>query len=188
MSRASRILIVVLLCLLLPACVSLQAPRYQPGIDNSAALLRQPLALKVGSFGAAAGVENHSLSLRGNPLKSGGDGTYAGYLRDALIDELRTGRALSAGNAAELRGTLTRNIVNAAGVRTGRAQLAARFVVLRDGHVAYDRELAIEHQWEASFIGAVAVSAATDNYGTAVQKLIGALVNDPAFIAAARDR
>ncbi|PPU69693.1 hypothetical protein XpiCFBP4643_02325 [Xanthomonas pisi] len=175
-----------MLCMLLPACASLQAPKYQPGIDNSAALLRQPISVGVGKFDAAAGVENHSLSLRGNPLRSGGDGTYASYLRDALIEELETAQALSANSAVELRGTLTKNTVNAAGVRIGRAQIGARFVLVRGGIVVYERELSVEHQWEASFIGAVAIAAAADNYGTTVQKLIGALVSDPAFIAAAR--
>ena len=44
--------------------------------------------------------------------------------------------------------------------------------------------LEIEHQWDSSFMGAVAISAAIDNYSAAVQKLLHVLLSDPDFAKA----
>lgn len=174
------------LCLSLTACVSVPATKYQPGIDNSSLLLQHQLKMDVGTFTAAAGVENHSLSMRGSQLKGGTDGTYAAYLREALITELQTAQGYVIGDHLSLEGQLTANELNAGAVKTGTAQVGARFVLKRGDTVVYDKVLIAEHQWESSFIGAIAIPAAMDNYGTTVQKLIGKLLVDPEFVSAAR--
>jgi hypothetical protein len=184
MRRISLILTSVA-CLLLSACVSAPAPKYQPGIDNSSLLLQQRLKMDVGTFTAAQDVENRSLGLRGSQLKGGSDGTYATYLREALVTELETAQGFVPGSDLQLEGQLTANELNAS-IKEGTAKVGARFVLKRQGQVVYDKALVAEHGWESSFVGAIAIPAAMDNYGTTVQKLIGKLLADPEFIAATR--
>ena len=64
--------------------------------------------------------------------------------------------------------------------------MEARFLVKSAGLVRFDKVKRIEHQWESSFAGAVAIPLAANNYPVMVQKLVGSLVNDPDFVQAIR--
>ena len=55
-----------------------------------------------------------------------------------------------------------------------------------DGVVVYDKTHNVVHEWESSFIGALAIPAAMQGYAAAVQKLTGQLFADPAFVQATR--
>lgn len=46
--------------------------------------------------------------------------------------------------------------------------------------------LSVRHEWESSFLGAIAIPNAVANYAPAVQKLLAELLADPAFRAAIR--
>jgi hypothetical protein len=156
------------------------APSYQAGVDNTERLLRTPIApLTVGRFDAAPGVDR-PLNVRGSVLQGGTDGTFAGYIRDALSTELATASRLAADGPARVSGTLLHNDLHASSAEGG-ATIRMRFRVDREGRVAYERELTAEHRWESSFMGAIAIPAAMNNYAGAVQKLIGMLFDDPAF-------
>ncbi|AWV07584.1 hypothetical protein C9I47_1895 [Lysobacter maris] len=142
--------------------------------------------MDVAAFTAAKDVENRSLNVRGSHLHGGSDGTYATYLREALIAELVASGGYSADNELKLGGELVANDLSA-GIGTGNAKVGARFVLTRGGQTVFDKTLVSEHQWESSFIGAVAIPAAMDSYGAAVQKLIRELLTDPDFIEASAD-
>ena len=47
--------------------------------------------------------------------------------------------------------------------------------------MVYDKSFEAQHEWESSFIGALAIPAAMDNYAGAVQKLVGMLFADADF-------
>lgn len=182
--RRFRLLLVAGAALAMAACVTAPPPRYQPGIDNTQALLRNGHAsIAVGRFDAAQGVENQSLSVRGSSLTGGSDGTFAAYLREALITELKTAGQYSGQAGTSVSGTLTDNRIDAA-IKTGSADVAAHFVVTRSGAKVYDKTLAAHQTWDSSFMGAVAIPAAMRNYSAAVQKLLGMLFNDPDFAKA----
>lgn len=174
----------VLASLTLAGCVSAPAPKYQPSVDNSALMLKHRPIVDVGPFTAAAGVQNRALSMRGSKLQGGADGTYSTYLRDALIAELQVAGGYVPGSNLRIEGELTHNRLDVSGIKVGKAEVGARFIMRRGDHVVYDRTLQIEHTWESSFIGALAIQAGIDNYGTTVQKLIGTLLADPEFISA----
>jgi len=175
------------LLLVLVGCVHTPAPTYAPGNDNLMALRAQPGArLAVDRFEAAPGVPNTRLGLRGNGMSGGSDGTYTTYLQQALEAELRNANRLDPESGSRISGVLLANELNAAGARTGTASIRARFVVTRDGVVAYDKPLQADHEWESSFIGAIAVPAAMENYVATLQKLIGVLLADPDFVEASR--
>lgn len=182
----ARAALVALACLALTGCISTPAPKYNPSVDNSSLVLKHRPTADVGVFTAAPGVENRALSMRGSRLQGGSDGTYSTYLRDALIAELQVAGGPVTGSRTRIEGELTRNSLNVAGIKVGKAEVGARFIVRRDDRIAYERSLTATHEWESSFIGALAIQAGIDNYGTAVQKLIGQLLADPAFIEATR--
>jgi len=175
------------LLLVLVGCVHTPAPTYAPGNDNLMALRAQPGAkLAVDGFEAAPKVPNTRLGLRGNSMSGGSDGTYTTYLQQALEAELRNANRLDPASGTRISGVLLANGLDAAGARTGKASVRARFVVTRDGVVAYDKPLQADHQWESSFIGMIAVPAAMENYVATIQKLIGVLLADPDFVEASR--
>lgn len=187
--RAKRALAAALpaLLLLLGGCVHTPAPTYAPGNDNLMALRAQPGAkLAVDAFQAAPKVANTSLGLRGNSMSGGSDGTYTTYLQQALEAELRNAGRFDAASGTRISGVLLANQLDASGTRTGKASIRARFVVTRDGAVAYDKPLQADHEWESSFMGMVAVPAAMENYVATLQKLIGVLLVDPEFVEATR--
>ena len=139
------------------ACVSPPAPKYQPSIENTEALARQPGKLAIGTFTAAAGVENHALAVRASQLQGGSDGTFSTYLRDALIAELETAARYDEHSQIVLSGQLTRNELSS-GVETGTATVSAAFVLTCDTKVCFKKELVAHHQWQSSIIGAIAIA------------------------------
>lgn len=185
MIRAIRHLPLALLTLALVACVSPPAPKYQPAIGNTEILLKQSAKLGVGKFSAAPGVSNHSLTVRASALTGGSDGTFSTYLQDAMISELQTSARYDTSSQLQISGVLTRNELSS-GVGTGTAAVGAEFALTRNNQVCYKKTLVAEHSWDSSFIGAVAIPAAFNNYPTTVQKLLGELFADPDFIAAVR--
>lgn len=174
----------LMLALCMGGCVNLPTPTYQPGIDNTSALLATPSSgIGVGEFTAAESVDNRHVVMRGNTMSGAGDstGTYSGFLRAAIEAELRTAGRFDASSPIVISGELLRNDVDAASMSVGKARVDALFVVTRSGAVVYNRTLSAEHAWESSFFGAIAVPAAMQNYVATVQKLVGRLFSDPDF-------
>lgn len=169
--------------LLQTACVTMVAPKYQSGMANSQVLGRQSngAPLKVGAFTADAKLDKKALSVRGSTLKGGDDGKYSTYLRDALMAELKAAGRLDDKTNSEITGELLENKLNGSGMSTGNASVKARFVIKRDGAQVYDRTLSAQHEWDSSFIGAIAIPAAFDNYPVTIQKLFQQLFSDPEF-------
>ena len=172
---------------LLSGCLSVPNIPYQSSVRNSSVLMAGGYApMQVGAFNASAGVENHTLNVRGANSLSGSkrDGTFSTYLQEALQSELATAGLLDPASGIVITGTLLQNQLTA-GVSTGTSVLSARFVVTRDGKTVYDRVLTANHNWESSFMAAVAVPAAFDNHVATVQQLVGKLLEDPDFKRAA---
>ncbi|QWP75842.1 hypothetical protein J5226_19870 [Lysobacter sp. K5869] len=166
------------------ACVSMQATPYNVGMDSSAALARHTRGapVNVGAFAAEPKLDRKALSVRGSTLNGGADGRFSTYLHDALQAELRSAGRLDPSAATGISGELLEQRLEGGGPSApGTAQIKARFVVSRDGKTLYDRTLSQQHQWESSFIGAIAIPAAFDNYVTTVQKLLQQLFADPQF-------
>jgi hypothetical protein len=172
---------IALLCL--AGCVHMTAPGYQPGVANTETLLRTPGAkIAVDAFSASDASVDGTLSIRGSGLAAG-DGHFSTYLHDAAVQELRTAGRLDTDSPVRLSGQLTRNELDS-GASMGHSIVAARFVVMRNGSTVYDKPVQIQHDWESSFIGAIAIPAAVDNYVASVQLLLGRLFEDPDFVRA----
>lgn len=171
----------------LAACANVPAPAYQPGVGNLQTLRVSTTPIGVDDFAAAAGVNDRKFGLRADSMTgAGSDGAFSTYLQQALEAELRNAGRLDDAAGLRLSGTLTQNQLDANGLSVGDATVGARFVLTRDGEVIYNEVHSVDHQWESSFIGALAIPAAMQGYSATVQKLIGQLFADPAFVEATR--
>jgi hypothetical protein len=182
--RGVHILSALVLSLAVAGCASVPTPQYQPAISNTEALLKAGTKMGVGTFTAAKGVENKSLTMRGSSLNGGSDGTFATYLRVAAIKELQTASAFDGSSGLVVLGVLTHNELNAS-MKTGSAVVGAEFTLTRNDSVVFKKAFEARHEWESSFVGMVAIPAAIENYSVTVQKLLGQLFTDHDFVVAA---
>lgn len=165
------------------------APNYAPSIDNVETLKKTGgKAIKAGVIGVAPGMQGGSaMSLRANTMVSPVGSNYGDYLAAALRQELELAKLHNPQSDIEITGTLLRNNMDAGGVSTATGQMEARFVVKAKQDVRFDKVKQVEHQWESSFAGAVAIPLAVQNYPVMVQKLLSSLLSDPDFVKAIRN-
>lgn len=170
----------------LVAGCALQAPTYQPSIDNVEAIKKAGVKANVGAFSVAPGATGgSSISLRGNSMNAP-SGDYAAYLANALKQELTLAGGLDLKASVEVGGVLVKNDIAAGGFSTNSGEIEARFVVRSGSQVRYDAVQRVDLSWDSSFVGAVAIPKAQQQYPVLVQKLIGKLLADPQFLAAVR--
>jgi len=169
---------------LLSAC-SVVAPQYSPDVDNIQSLKSATTAhAKIGAFESHADAGNsYPVPLRANMMKSPVEDSFGAYLADAMTKELVMAGKLAPQSDVEIKATLLENDVSV-GVITGAAKLSAHFIVMRAGTVRYDQIKSAHTQWDSAFAAMIAVPKARDEYPLAVQKLLGELYADPAFLAA----
>ena len=169
---------------LLTAC-SLVAPPYSPDVDNIQALKNATTAhAKIGAFESHADAKNpYPVPLRANVMKSPVGGSFGAYLADAMTKELLMAGKLSPQSDVEIKATLLENDIDT-GIATGGATLSARFIVTRGATVRYDQVKSAHTQWDSAFAAMIAVPKAREEYPLAVQKLLGELYADPAFLEA----
>jgi hypothetical protein len=169
----------------LTGCAQLAMNQPKANVETTAKLRGAAMApANVGSFTLDAGKPesmDKSISLRGaNSISSPINGSFAQYLRESLKVELEAAGLLDPASSTVITGKLTASEADAA-IGTGKGQLGARFVVTRANAVRFDRELKVESTWDSSFIGGVAIPAAAGNYEALYRKLVGTLLDDPAF-------
>lgn len=143
--------------------------------------------VKVGTFDFTPGPGNaNPISIRTNPISSPYEGSYAKYLAEALRQELSIAGRLAPDAQIEISGALQKNDIDVPAFGNASGQVAARFIVTRSGQVRYDQVKSATDSWDSSFAAAVAVPRAVEHYQGLVQKLLGALFDDPAFVQALR--
>jgi hypothetical protein len=187
-SRAAWLIAMLVASLFATGCAG-PAPNYAPSIDNVEALKKSGItAPNVGTITVSADLPGgKSLSLRANTMVSPVGANFGDYIATALRQELDLAKLLNAQSGLEISGALLRNNIDAGGISTNEGQIEARFVVKRGGQIRFDKVKRIEHKWESSFAGAVAIPLAANNYPVMVQKLISSLVADPEFVQSLRN-
>ncbi len=165
---------------------SLTAPRYTASLDNVQKLKDGAIApTKVGTFKSDPGKDNPtSISIRGSSLASPYNNSYADYLAESLKQELSIAGKLAPDAQIEVTGALQKNDISIPPVGSGSGDITARFIVTRAGAVRYDQVKSVHDEWESSFVGAIAIPRAQEQYPILVQKLLAAVYTDPAFIQA----
>lgn len=186
MIRLAVIAAAAVVSLQLTGCANLNMGAPQPTVDNVAKLRGMNMApASVGTFkiAPAKAGSDASVSMRGANSVQAPSGSFAQYLGETLKTELQAAGMLDPAASTVITGTLTNTELDAA-IGTGTAKLAARFVVTRAGAVKFDNELSVDSSWESSFMGAVAIPLAAQNYEGLYRKLVGKLLDDAAFRAA----
>lgn len=187
LERSLRLTGVLCAAAILQAC-AIPAGNFSPALDNVDALKRAAVRPStVGVFTVRAGMEGAtSIGLRGNPMSSPVGADYAAYLADAIKQELVLAGKWDPKSELSISGTLIRNDIAAGGFSTNSGEIEARFVVLRGNEQRYQATKRATASWESSFVGAVAIPKAQQQYPVLVQMLLAQLYADPEFIAALR--
>lgn len=171
---------------LLTGCAQIQLGAPVASVDNIQKAKNsgmQPVA--VGDFALAPGKDkaiDAGLNLRSNTVSSPIGKSFAQYLKENLSVDLRAAGLLNPSSKTVVSGQLTESMVDSPSSQ-GKGSLGARFVVTRDGRTVYDKELRATAVWESSFVGAVAIPAAINEYTALYRNLVGQLLDDQAFKA-----
>lgn len=174
----------VLFFLLISGC-STTAPNYSASIDNIEALKKSgDFHAKIGNFTSIASEENmNPISIRGSSMVSPYQNSYATYVGEAIKQELVMAKKMAQNADIELSGVLLKNDINA-DIRTGHANIKMQLIVKKNDKVNYDRVKSVEHQWDSSFVGAIAIPRAMQEYPVMIQKLLAQFYNDNDFVNA----
>jgi hypothetical protein len=178
----------VALAILLTGCAS-PGPNYSPSIAN-VELMKKAMpgaSVRNGTIAVAADMPGAtSVSIRADSMTSPVGANFGDYISASLRQELELAKLMDPKSGTEISGTLLKNNIDAGGFSTNQGQIEARFVVKRNADVKFDKVKRVEHQWESSFVGAIAIPNARNNYPVMVQKLIASLVSDPDFVNAVK--
>jgi hypothetical protein len=186
MKQFLRLLSITAVFTALTQLVGCSTPMAAPSatIENTVKLRNVPLApAAVGEFALAKGrpeAKDRSVGIRGTALVSPVGGSLSKYLGETLRKELQAAQLLDANSGTQISGFLVDSDVDAP-MGTGIGYLTARFVVKKADSVAYDRELSTKLEWESSFMGAIAIPTAAQNYAFLYKRLVGTLFDDPDF-------
>jgi len=187
MKSIAKILVVALSGLALSGCVSVKMGSPQPSLQTLEALRASDFpAMAVGSFTLAPGLPaslDRSASIRAVSLSSPEDGSFAKYLGKVLETDLRLSGKLDPNADTVLSGLLTASSVDSESDK-GRATLGAKFSLLRAGKRVFEKTLKVDATWDSTFIGAVAIPDAINNYTALYDKLALSLLTDADFKAA----
>ena len=181
--RAS--LLVVLTIMVGCASVKMPAPAATAGSVESlrsAGLAPAAAGAFVLAPGKPADMDRTLGGLRGSSV-SAASGSFAQQLKEQLVADLSAAGLYDPSSNIIVEAALTDSRVDAA-IGTGTGRLAARFKVQRAGKTVYDKELAAEAQWESSFVGAIALPAAVNQYMAFYPALTRKLFDDAEFRAA----
>jgi len=164
---------------------AIQAPPYQPSLDNVELLKKTASPTALGSFTVQAGGAGVvSIGLRAASMNSSVGADYAAYLASALSQELQLAGKLDPKSKVVITGLLLKNDISAAGLSTNSGEIEAQFAVINDGQERYRGTHRAEMSWESSILGAVAIPKAQQQYPLLVQKLLSRLMADSRFQAA----
>lgn len=165
---------------------STMVPHYTAPVPNVEKLKNAgEYTAKVGTFDSDKNPANaNPISLRGSSLVSPYNDSYASYLGEAIKQELTLAGKLNASAEVEISGVLLKNDIDATGFSMAHGDIEARFVVQKAGKVRYDQVKSVRHEWESSFVGAIAIPRAQQEYTNLVQKLLAVLYEDQSFFQA----
>lgn len=183
-----RLVITMTIGFLACGCVQQSLGSPQVSLDVMQKLRGDDLpSMRVGAFVPASSLPpsaDKSVAIRGLILTPPEGGSFAAYLGKTLEVDLRSSGKLDPNSTLVVQGLLTDRQVDA-GISDGSALLTARFSLLRDGKVVFDKELSVHSEWSSSFVGAEAIPEAANQYGALYDKLVLALLSDADFKAAA---
>ena len=125
----------------------------------------------------------NKISLRAANL-AGPKGTFAQYLEDALIQDLKEIAVYDAGAGTRIDATILKNDIDISGFSTGTGRMDVELTVTRNAKTSLKKTYSASTTFESSFVGAVAIPKGQFEYGNLVRTLLGQVYADPQFIEA----
>jgi hypothetical protein len=185
MNRFFSLLLAFCLTGILCACTT-TIPVYAPSVANVDVTAKLAGPVSVGKFEFEKGRESelNSVGARGGVFVSPVNDSFADYFSDAAAGELKAAGKFDASSPRVLTGVLVKNYLTAAGAQVNESDLQVRFRLAQSGSTLYEKLIQAQSQWESSFMGAVAIPLARNNYVATIQKLLGNLFSDPDFVRA----
>lgn len=182
--RALCWLSILLLAQSLVGCISVKMPEPSASIANLEKLRAANIvSAKTGSFKLATGknptMDRSVSGLRGSSVTPA-SGSFSEQLRTQLVAELKAASLYDDQSDTIIQAELTDSQVDAA-IGTGTAKLSARFIIDQAEKRVYDKELTVESSWKSSFVGAIAIPEAINQYTALYASLIGKLFEDIDF-------
>jgi hypothetical protein len=185
LSTTVRLAAVAVVSLALFGCATVKMPVPTTASADSLSTLRGAnlAPAKAGAFvlapGKPAAMDTTLDGLRGSSVEPA-NGSFAKTLREELVVELKAAGLYDEASNTVITGELTDSQVDAA-IGTGTGKLGAHFVVTRDGRSVYDKAIVVDAKWDSSFVGAIALPAAINQYTALYKTLAGKLFADPDF-------
>jgi len=175
-----KLVVVLVFSFIASGCMTMQTPPYQPALDNYEQLQAGNYKKTViGNF-SVADPNLQQISVRGNPLRSSINNSFGSYLKAALEEEFYKAGLLSRDSKCVISGVVVENDIDAA-VGTASGHISAKVVINDNGTIVFDKTISATHHWPSSFVGAVAIPRAGENYPLIVQNFIKALIEDADF-------
>jgi hypothetical protein len=170
---------------LLSGC-STVAPEYSGSRKNVEAIKNLgDIKIAVGKFSDAENQDNKKqLSMRANTLTSPYGPTFASYIENAVRKELVLSGNFSDKSKITVSGILHKNNIDVSGFNIGSGICEVEFNVTKDALVVLNKKINQGHQWESSFVAAVAIPKAINEYSVLIEKLLNNLFTDREFIKA----
>lgn len=123
------------------------------------------------------------LSLRGAALLSP-SGTFAKYLENALIADLKEAQVYDSGARTLLNVQILKNEIDISGFAVGTGTMEIQLRVTRDGQSRLDKRYKANTSFGSHFMGNIAIPAGQTAYAGVVRELLRNVYSDPQFIAA----
>lgn len=183
-ARRAATMLACVAAVLLMGCAQVKLGAPTPSVENIQKAKASPMEpVAMGDFKLAPGKSRAldlGVSIRSNTFYSPFDSSFAKYLGETLSAELRAAGLVDPVAKTTISGELTDSFVDAPASQ-GKGSLAARFVVQREGKTSFDKELKAASSWESSFVGAIAIPEAINQYVALYRALVGQLLDDPDF-------
>jgi hypothetical protein len=168
--------------LFLSAC-TIQVPPYSADISNVSKLKEETKTpISVGKIESEKKL--NKISLRGSPLVSSVGNSYGEYIESALIKELKLAKLWSGVAKKQVTGKVIDQDIDVTGFSEGNSFIKVNFVVSEDDAILFEKVISAEHNFDSSFIGAIAIPNGQRSYVELVQKLLKNLYSDEEFITA----
>lgn len=120
--------------------------------------------------------------MRGSSIR-GANGSFSQQLKEVIVAELKASGLYDERSQTQIEAQLADSQVDAA-IGTGTARLAANFTVDKAGKRVFEKELSVDSQWDSSYIGAIAIPEAINQYTSLYKALAAKLFDDKDFRAA----
>ena len=166
-------------------CSTLAPPPYSADYQILDQLKKQPLEkVAVATFQPRnPDAPVNKISLRAANL-AGPKGTFAQYLEDALIQDLKEIAVFDTAAGTRIDATILKNDIDVSGFSTGTGRMDVELTVTRNAKTSLKKTYSASTTFDSSFAGAVAIPKGQSEYGNLVRTLLGKVYADPQFINA----